>query len=77
MIDLIAGTRPNLMKIALIIDAMKAAQSQGSRLRYPLIHTGQDYDHAMSGDFFERLGIAEPDINLEVDPDRGNYTGSR
>jgi UDP-N-acetylglucosamine 2-epimerase (non-hydrolysing) len=65
-IDLIAGARPNFMKIAPIIDALKIAQSQGSLLRYRLIHTGQHYDSAMSGSFFEQLGIPEPDINLEV-----------
>ena len=65
-IDLIAGARPNFMKIAPIIDALKAAEAQGSLLRYRLIHTGQHYDRAMSGDFFEQLGIPKPDINLEV-----------
>jgi UDP-N-acetylglucosamine 2-epimerase (non-hydrolysing) len=66
LIDLIAGARPNFMKIAPIIDALKVAQSQGSQLSYRLIHTGQHYDRAMSGGFFEQLGIPEPDINLEV-----------
>ncbi len=65
-IDLIAGARPNFMKIAPIIDALKVAEAQGSALRYRLIHTGQHYDRAMSGDFFEQLGIPKPDINLEV-----------
>ena len=65
-IDLIAGARPNFMKITPIIDALKAAQAQGGSLRYRLIHTGQHYDRTMSGDFFEQLGIPEPDINLEV-----------
>jgi len=65
-IDLIAGARPNFMKIAPIIDALKAAREHGSALRYRLIHTGQHYDKAMSGSFFEQLGIPEPDINLEV-----------
>ena len=65
-IDLIAGARPNFMKIAPIIDAIKEAQSRGSSLRYRLIHTGQHYDKAMSGGFFEQLGIPEPDVNLEV-----------
>jgi len=65
-IDLIAGARPNFMKIAPIIDALRVAQSQGSSLCYRLIHTGQHYDRAMSGGFFEQLGIPEPDINLEV-----------
>ncbi|HRA95983.1 MAG TPA: UDP-N-acetylglucosamine 2-epimerase, partial [Nitrospira sp.] len=65
-IDLIAGARPNFMKIAPIIDALTAARSKGSRLQYRLIHTGQHYDRAMSGSFFEELGIPDPDINLEV-----------
>ena len=65
-IDLIAGARPNFMKIAAIIDALNVARSQGSYLRYRLIHTGQHYDQAMSGGFFEQLGIPEPDINLGV-----------
>ncbi len=65
-IDLIAGARPNFMKIAPIIDALNAAQSQGGHLRFRLIHTGQHYDRAMSGSFFEELGIPDPDINLEV-----------
>lgn len=65
-IDLIAGARPNFMKIAPIIDALNVAQTAGSTLRYRLIHTGQHYDRAMSGGFFAQLGIPEPDINLEV-----------
>ena len=65
-IDLIAGARPNFMKIAPIIDALQAARSRGGALRYRLIHTGQHYDKAMSGGFFEQLGIPEPDLNLEV-----------
>ncbi len=65
-IDLIAGARPNFMKIAPIIDALQARESQGGRLRYRLIHTGQHYDRAMSGSFFEQLGVPEPDVNLEV-----------
>jgi UDP-N-acetylglucosamine 2-epimerase (non-hydrolysing) len=65
-IDLIAGARPNFMKIAPIIEALKVAERRGSQLRYRLIHTGQHYDRAMSGSFFEELGIPDPDINLEV-----------
>jgi UDP-N-acetylglucosamine 2-epimerase (non-hydrolysing) len=66
-IDLIAGARPNFMKIAPIIEALKAAgASGGGALRYRLVHTGQHYDQAMSGSFFEQLGIPAPDVNLEV-----------
>lgn len=65
-IDIIAGARPNFMKIAPIIEALKTAERRGGQLRYRLIHTGQHYDRAMSGSFFEELGIPDPDINLEV-----------
>lgn len=65
-IDIIAGARPNFMKIASIIRALKAAESTGSKLRYRLVHTGQHYDARMSGDFFVQLDIPEPDVNLEV-----------
>jgi UDP-N-acetylglucosamine 2-epimerase (non-hydrolysing) len=65
-IDIIAGARPNLMKIASILSAMKSAQSAGGTLRYRLVHTGQHYDARMSGDFFAQLNIPEPDVNLDV-----------
>lgn len=66
LVDIIAGARPNFMKIAPIIEAMKASETRGGQLRYRLIHTGQHYDMAMSGGFFEQLGIPDPDTNLEV-----------
>jgi len=66
LIDIIAGARPNFMKIAPIIDALIAARQRGSLLRHRLIHTGQHYDQNMSGEFFKQLHIPEPDINLEV-----------
>jgi UDP-N-acetylglucosamine 2-epimerase (non-hydrolysing) len=63
-IDLIAGARPNFMKIAPIIDAIHKAQGNGANIKYRLIHTGQHYDKNMSDSFFEQLGIPEPDVNL-------------
>lgn len=65
-VDIIAGARPNFVKIASIIHAHQARVASGSSLQLRLIHTGQHYDHAMSGGFFEQLGIPEPDINLGV-----------
>ena len=65
-IDIIAGARPNFMKIAPIIRALRDRQEAGGTLRYRLVHTGQHYDARMSGDFFTQLGIPEPDVNLEV-----------
>jgi UDP-N-acetylglucosamine 2-epimerase (non-hydrolysing) len=66
LIDLIAGARPNFMKIAPIIDAIKQAQQEGKNIQFRLVHTGQHYDKKMSGDFFEQLGIPTPDVNLEA-----------
>ena len=66
LVDVIAGARPNFMKIAPILHAIRKRQANGSRLRYRLVHTGQHYDARMSGDFFTQLGIPEPDVNLEV-----------
>jgi len=63
-ITLIAGARPNFMKIAPIVHAIQAAKAQGKDIDYRLIHTGQHYDKKMSGDFFEQLEIPEPHANL-------------
>ncbi len=66
LITIIAGARPNFMKIAPIIDSVQKASEKGLNISYRLIHTGQHYDKKMSGDFFEQLGIPEPDANLEA-----------
>ena len=65
-IDIIAGARPNFMKIAPIIRALEARKAAQGSLGYRLVHTGQHYDTCMSGDFFSQLGIPEPNVNLEV-----------
>jgi len=65
-ITIVAGARPNFMKIAPIIRAAKKCMSDGKNVTYRLVHTGQHYDKKMSGDFFEQLEIPEPDINLEA-----------
>jgi UDP-N-acetylglucosamine 2-epimerase (non-hydrolysing) len=66
LIDIIAGARPNFIKIAPIIEAIEAQQKAGFDMEYRLVHTGQHYDKKMSGDFFEQLGIPAPHYNLEV-----------
>lgn len=63
-IDIIAGARPNFVKIAPIIDEIKKAQSNGNDISYRLVHTGQHYDNNMSQSFFEQLEIPHPNINL-------------
>lgn len=65
-ITLIAGARPNFMKIAPIIHAIQAAQAAGVDLSFRLVHTGQHYDEKMSGSFFAQLQIPAPQVNLEA-----------
>src|SRR5215203_4352123 len=64
LITIAAGARPNFMKIAPIIKAIEVAQAEGQEINYRLVHTGQHYDAKMSGDFFDQIGIPEPDVNL-------------
>ncbi|KAF5075290.1 UDP-2,3-diacetamido-2,3-dideoxy-D-glucuronate 2-epimerase [anaerobic digester metagenome] len=62
---IIAGARPNFMKIAPIMHAMR----KSSKLEPILVHTGQHYDVKMSDTFFDELNIPRPDISLEVGSD--------
>lgn len=58
-ITLIAGARPNFMKIAPLIRAI-----QTTDIQFRLVHTGQHYDKVMSQTFFEELNIPQPHVNL-------------
>ena len=59
----VVGARPNFMKMAPIIERMRA---HPGRFQPLLVHTGQHYDERMSRSFFTDLGMPEPDLNLEV-----------
>lgn len=64
---LIAGARPNFMKIAPLIEAIDGHnQSRNFPIKRFLVHTGQHYDQQMSRFFFDDLGIPKPDLDLEV-----------
>lgn len=63
-LTIIAGARPNFVKIASLIDAIREEQAKSPSLEYRLVHTGQHYDKSMSESFFEQLGITEPNVNL-------------
>ncbi len=66
-ITLIAGARPNFMKIAPLIKAIEQfneSKVESGEITYRLVHTGQHYDKNMSDTFFEELGIPAPDTNL-------------
>jgi UDP-N-acetylglucosamine 2-epimerase (non-hydrolysing) len=67
-ITLVAGARPNFMKVAPIIRAIDAfnRDTYGRDIQYRLVHTGQHYDKNLSQTFFEELGIPQPHNNLEV-----------
>ena len=66
LVTIIAGARPNFMKIAPIVHAIQKAKETGGNIDFRLIHTGQHYDKKMSGDFFEQLQIPKPNANLEA-----------
>ena len=66
-ICIVAGARPNFMKIAPIVKAIDTHNcTKAERIEYFVVHTGQHYDEKMSNIFFNELGIPKPDINLEV-----------
>ena len=61
----VVGARPNFMKMAPILESLRAYPS----VRPFLVHTGQHYDESMSRVFFEELGLPRPDRDLEVGSD--------
>jgi UDP-N-acetylglucosamine 2-epimerase (non-hydrolysing) len=67
---MVAGARPNFMKVAPLIKAAQAHNAQGGPgavfLDWRLVHTGQHYDQKMSDIFFQELGIPAPHINLGI-----------
>lgn len=65
-ITIIAGARPNFMKIAPIIHEIEARQELSKNISFRLVHTGQHYDKKLSSIFFKELNIPLPDINLGV-----------
>src|SRR5258708_6820464 len=58
----VVGARPNFMKIAPVMAALK----ESGELDAKLVNRGQHYDPEMNDAFFTELGIPPPDVNLEV-----------
>ena len=58
----IVGARPNFMKVAPVLAALR----KHAGISQTLVHTGQHYDVNMSDVFFQQLGIPAPDVNLAV-----------
>jgi len=65
-IAVVAGARPNFMKVAPLVEALKRHQASRPDLEILLVHTGQHYDEQMSRAFFNDLGLPRPDVDLEV-----------
>jgi len=64
---LVAGARPNFVKIASVIDALHVRnRSTNSPIDYLFVHTGQHYDEQMSQTFFTELSLPQPSVSLEV-----------
>lgn len=59
----VVGARPNFMKVAPIVEAMRRRSSEFAPV---VLHTGQHYDERMSAAFFRDLGLPEPDVHLGV-----------
>lgn len=63
----VVGARPNFMKAAPVLRALtERSDSDKTRVRQTLVHTGQHYDAAMSEVFFRQLEMPAPDYNLGV-----------
>lgn len=65
-LTIVAGARPNFMKIAPLIHEIEHVKNNRADISYRLVHTGQHYDPKLSHVFFSELGIPEPHVNLEV-----------
>ena len=65
-ITIVAGARPNFMKIAPITRAIDAARAQGRSISYRLVYTGKREDTSLDASLFADLHMKEPDVFLEV-----------
>ncbi len=64
LITIVAGARPNFMKIAPIIKAIHKSKDEGYEIQYRIVHTGQHFDPTMSSQIFSQLEIPAPHVNL-------------
>ena len=65
-ITIVAGARPNFMKIAPITRAIDAAKAQGKRISYRLVYTGIENDTSLDASLFADLHMKAPDAYLGV-----------
>ena len=67
-IHLVAGARPNLIKIAPLIRAIKKEE----KINFKFVYTGQHYDKNLFQEIVNDLGIRMPDVNFNVEPGSPN-----
>lgn len=65
-LTIVAGARPNFIKIAPLIHEIDRVCSEGMDITYRLVHTGQHYNTELSEVFFNELNIPAPHVNLEA-----------
>ena len=66
-VTIIAGARPNFMKIAPLMRAIKAAKAAGKNITARLVYTGSDEDKSLEPSLFTDLDMPRPDVYLHVD----------
>lgn len=65
-LTIVAGARPNFLKIAPLVNEIERVKKEGVNISYRLVHTGQHYDDNLSRIFFDELEIPLPHANLEA-----------
>ncbi len=76
-ICIVAGARPNFIKVAPVIRAIRAAQASGKALDYQLVYTGPEDDPTLESSLFSDLGIETPNVYLGVDCENLNELTGR
>ena len=66
-ICIVAGARPNFIKVAPIVKAIDKARSEGQDIDFTLVYTGRKDDPTLESSIFEDLQIGHPDVYLGVD----------
>ena len=66
-ICIVAGARPNFIKVAPLVRAVQAAEADGKAVSFKLVYSGAENDPTLEASLFEDLGINRPDVYLGVD----------
>ena len=66
-ICIVAGARPNFMKVAPIVHSIEKAKGQGRDINYQLVYAGREDDPTLEGTLFDDLQLARPQVYLGVD----------